>query len=117
MKRPRRSSQRGSATVLALPLLGTLTLAALLLALVGGALATRRSAASAADLAALAGAAAVQQGRDGCAEAAAIAARNGAVVSECRVEGRELRVTVRAEAARLFGRGVTVTARARAGPG
>lgn len=112
-----RSSQRGSATVLALPLLGAVTVAAVLLAFAGGAVATRRHVASAADLAALAGAAAIQHGRAGCAAAAAVAARNHAELSACSVEGSQVRVVVRAETAPLLGRGLTLSARARAGPG
>lgn len=112
-----RTSQRGSATVLALPLLGALTVAAVLLAFVGGAVVTRRQVASAADLAALAGAAAIQHGLAGCAQAAAVAARNGAELDTCTVDGSEVRVVVRAGTAELLGRSLTVSARARAGPG
>ena len=112
----RRASERGSATVLALPLLGALTVAAVLLAFVAGAVVTQRRAASAADLAALAGATALLSGGDGCAEAATVALRNDASVASCEVDGTQLRVTVRAETAALFGRGLTVSARARAGP-
>lgn len=115
--RPRcRSRQRGSASVLALPLLAALTIAAVLLAFVGGAVSTRRRVAAAADLAALAGAAELQRGGDGCTAAAALAARNDATLSSCRVAGPGLQVTVQAETATLFGRSLTVTARARAGP-
>lgn len=116
MRRRSRSSQRGSVTVLALPLLGALTVAALLLALVAGAVSARRRAAAAADLAALAGASAVQRGEDGCSAASSIAARNGAPLDTCVVEGAHVLVTARAETASLLGRGLTVSARARAGP-
>jgi secretion/DNA translocation related TadE-like protein len=116
VRRPGRASERGSASVLALPLLGALAVTTVLLGLVAGAVVAQRQAAAAADLAALAGAAALQAGGDGCAEAAAVTVRNGAEVVSCLVAGAELRVTVRAETAALFGRSLTVSARARAGP-
>ena len=115
-RRDRASSERGSATVLALPLLGALAVTAVLLGFVAGAIVAQRQAATAADLAALAGAAALQDGGDGCAEAAAVTVRNDAEVVACLVSGAELRVTVRTETAALFGRSLTVSARARAGP-
>jgi secretion/DNA translocation related TadE-like protein len=111
-----RGSQRGSATVLALPLLGVVTVVAVLLAYVGGALTTRRKVAAAADLAALAGASALQGGGDGCAAAARVAARNGSDLDTCAVHGLELSVTVTARTEPLLGRRLTVSARARAGP-
>ncbi|MGZ5417199.1 MAG: Rv3654c family TadE-like protein [Nocardioides sp.] len=113
---PHRGSQRGSATVLALPLLGALTVVAVLLAYVGGALTTRRKVAAAADLAALAGAAELQAGGDGCAAAATVAARNGGDLGACTVHGLELSVTVTARTEPLLGRRLVVSARARAGP-
>lgn len=116
MRLPGRTTERGSATVLALPLLGVLAVATILFGFVAGAVAAQRRAATAADLAALAGAAALQGGGDGCAEAAAVTVRNDAEVVACVVSGAELRVTVRAETAALFGRSLTVSARARAGP-
>jgi secretion/DNA translocation related TadE-like protein len=112
----RRGSQRGSATVLALPLLGALTVVAVLLAYVGGALTLRRKVAAAADLAALAGAAELQAGGDGCGAAATVAARNGVDLGPCAVHGLELSVTVTARTEPLLGRSLVVSARARAGP-
>ena len=112
----RRGSQRGSATVLALPLLGALTVVAVLLAHVGGALTTRRKVAAAADLAALAGASELRAGGDGCASAATVAARNGGDLRACAVHGLELSVTVTARTAPLLGQQLVVEARARAGP-
>lgn len=116
MKPVRGSSERGSATVLALTVIGALSLAGLLLASVAGVLVTQRRMEAAADLAALAGASAVQEGGDGCAAARDVGRRNGAEAVVCRVVGSELRVTVRAEKA-LLGRSVTVSGQARAGPG
>jgi secretion/DNA translocation related TadE-like protein len=116
MRVGRRGSERGSATVLALPLLGVLTVATVLLGFVAGAVVAQGRAAMAADLAALAGAAALQRGGDGCAEAAAVTLRNGAEVVSCRIGGAQVWLTVRCETAALFGRTLPVTARARAGP-
>jgi secretion/DNA translocation related TadE-like protein len=87
-----------------------------LLAFVGGALTTRRRVATAADLAALAGAADLQDGGDGCSLAATIAARNGALVESCEVDGVRLLVTTTASTESFLGRRLTVSARARAGP-
>lgn len=112
-----RSSERGSATVLALTLLGALGLAGLLLSFVAGVLVTQRRVEAAADLAALAGASALQRAGDGCAAAREVARRNGAEVVACRALGAELRVAVHAETAGLLGHSLTVSGQARAGPG
>lgn len=111
-----RTSEAGSATVLVLPLVGALATATVLLAVVAGAVVAQRRVASAADLAALAGAAALQRGADGCAEAALVSRRNGGEVFSCRASATEVRVTVRAHGPRLLGRSLTVSAQARAGP-
>ena len=116
MRAPCRVSERGSATVLALPLLGVLAVATVMLAFVAGAVVAQRRAATAADLAALAGATALQRGGDGCAEAAAVTGRNAAEVVSCREAGGQVWLTVRCETAALLGRSLPVTARARAGP-
>lgn len=116
MRARRRTCEAGSATVLVLPLLGALMVSTVLLAVVAGALVAQRRVAAAADLAALAGAGANQRGGDGCAEAAAISRRNGAEVVSCRVSAAEVRVTVRAQLPVSFGRSLTVSASARAGP-
>lgn len=112
-----RSSERGSATVLALTVVGALGLAGLLLAFVAGVLVAQRRVEAAADLAAVAGASALQRGGDGCAEARLVARRNGAEAVTCHALGTELRVTVRAGTAALLGRSLTVSGQARAGPG
>ena len=117
MRPVRRASQRGSATVLALTVIGALSLAGLLLASVAGVLVAQRRVEAAADLAALAGASALQRGGDGCAAASEVARRNGAENVACRAVGTELRVTVGVETTALPGRSVTVSGQARAGPG
>lgn len=117
MRRRARCREAGVATVLALPLLGALTLAAVLLAVVSGAVVAQRRVASAADLAALAGAAALARGGDGCEHASAVSRRNGAELVSCRASTTEVWLTVRTELPLRFGRSLTVSARSRAGPG
>jgi secretion/DNA translocation related TadE-like protein len=108
--------ERGAATVLALTLLGALVTVAVLLAPLAGALVASRRAAAAADLAALAGASAVQHGQDGCAAAARVAAANHARLASCGVSTEDVRVGVVVDAGRVLGRALEVSARARAGP-
>jgi secretion/DNA translocation related TadE-like protein len=74
-----------------------------------------RQAQAAADLASLAGAAALQRGADPCASASAIAGRQRATVSACRADGSALSVTAAVRLPRMLGGG-QVLARARAGP-
>jgi secretion/DNA translocation related TadE-like protein len=78
--------------------------------------AAQHRAASAADLAALAGAQALQRGADACSAAADLASRNGAAVVECRVDGRTVEVVARAEGPELLGRAWDFESAARAGP-
>jgi secretion/DNA translocation related TadE-like protein len=114
---------RGSAAVLATTLAGLLVVVALLATVVGGAIADQRRAESAADLAALAGATAVQAGRDACVAAAQVARRNGAVLVRCVADGEVVTLSVR-RPTRIgllglvgrLGHGLAVTAEARAGP-
>ena len=108
--------ERGSATVLALVAVVLLATAALV-GVVLGALATlERRVEVAADLAALAGAAAVQGAMDGCDAAGHVAARNGADLGACEVHGDVLEVRAqRVVHLPVVGR-VTLAARARAGP-
>jgi secretion/DNA translocation related TadE-like protein len=116
-----RRSQRGSATVLMIGIIGvivTLSSAALLLA--GYAVGYHRARA-AADLSALSAATAYQQGRDACTEARQTARRNGARVDRCDVVGDAIDfvVTVRASVAagtRLPQMPRTIVAEAYAGP-
>ena len=97
---------------------GIVLLAALCLALsmVGGVLVTRRELQSAADLAALAGAVAIQHGRDGCAEAGRVADRNDAFVESCSADGQYLTLHVSRRTPVMLGRHWEVLAVARAGP-
>jgi len=82
----------------------------------GAAVLARQRAETAADLAALAGAAAVLRGPDlVCAAAIRVAVVNGAVIDSCVVRGTDVLVSVvaRVQAGPVSG---TVSARARAGP-
>jgi secretion/DNA translocation related TadE-like protein len=111
-----RHGERGSATVLGTALLGLLAMVAMLVAALGGVVADQRRVASAADLAALAAAAAVQAGADACAAAGSVAHRNGASVRACHVTGDVVTVEVARTARLVLGRSVHVSAHARAGP-
>jgi secretion/DNA translocation related TadE-like protein len=111
-----RRSERGSAAVLATVLVGVLAVVAVLLAVVGGAVADQRRVESAADLGALAGAAAVQRGQDGCSAAARIVTRNRARLTACSVAGQVVAVRVVRGTRRVVGHRFTVSSRARAGP-
>lgn len=82
----------------------------------GGLLVAKRRAAAAADLAALAGAGAVQRGNPGCAAAATTAGANQARVVSCRQDGDIVEVEV-AVAVHAVPGVAEVRDRARAGPG
>jgi secretion/DNA translocation related TadE-like protein len=102
--------------VLALGLVGVLAFATVLVAALGGVVADQRRVASAADLAALAGAGALQEAADPCAAARSTAARNGARLGSCAVDGEVVTVRVLREAGPVLGRTLEVSSRARAGP-
>ena len=114
--RASRRDERGAATVAGLVLLAVLTVVTLASVVMGRLLVDQRRVAAGADLAALAGAAAVQRGADGCAAARATASRNGVVVERCAVEGEEVRVSATLRAPELLGREVVLRAAALAGP-
>lgn len=106
---------RGAAVVVALGLVAVLVLvAAVCVGTVAIVLAHRR-AQVAADLAALAGAGALQVGQDPCAAASRIATRHVAVVTRCLVEGPTVVVATAVTLPAVLG-GHDVPARARAGP-
>ena len=103
-------------TVLAVAMLGMLLLVAAAIATGEALVVAHRRAQSAADLAALAGAHAVQQTRDPCTAAAAIAAANGAQLSACAVDGYEVTITTTVSGPRWLGASGELAARAKAGP-
>jgi secretion/DNA translocation related TadE-like protein len=112
--RPARD-ERGAAVVVGIALSGLLlVVASASVGSVGIVLAHRRAQA-AADLAALAGAGALQHGADPCMAARAIAARNRAVLTRCRVDGASVLVATAVALPRALGSG-TIPARSRAGP-
>lgn len=107
----RRPADGGSATALVLGIVASVLVVLSAVALLGHAISTRGAAQTAADLAALAGAAAVVHGpasADPCLRAGVVARANQAELVSCaRLAGGQLRVEVRVGAAR---------ATARAGP-
>ena len=109
--------QRGAASLLIVALLSLLLLVGAALGVVAAMVWAHRTAQSAADLAALAGAAGLQQGEDACAAASRIAGANDARVASCVVEGEEAVVEVTVTGPRWLGQGADLSARARAGPG
>lgn len=113
---PAERDEAGGATLFAVAMLAVLLLLGAALGVVAAMVTAHRTAQSAADLAALAGATAVQQGRDGCARATAVAAANGAALTGCRVDGLEVRVDVRVTGPRWLGQAGDLSGRARAGP-
>lgn len=112
-----RRGEGGAATLLAVSMMGVLLLVGSALSVVGAMVVAHRSAQSAADLAALAGAGAVADGADPCVAAAAVAADNGARLDGCAVAGRDVVVEVTVTGPRWLGQPHDLGARARAGPG
>ena len=112
----RRSAAEGGFAVPVVLGLGGVLLSFCLGGLVGGqVLVAQRRAASAADLAALAGAVTLQVGRDGCEAARRLTELGEARLEECRVDGEQVRVTAGVDLT-LLGHEVTVRSRAHAGP-
>jgi secretion/DNA translocation related TadE-like protein len=112
---PCRRDERGAGTVLALAMVGVVLFVTVAVSGVVAVVGRHRIAQSAADLAALAGAAALQEGRDACASAAALARRNQARLTGCRVSGWEVEVRV-VSVGRVWGMEQELAARGRAGP-
>ncbi len=106
----------GSATVLGIGLLALLITGALVGATVAGMLVGQRRAASGADMAALAGASALQQGRSGCGRAVELATANNVRLVGCAARGDVVTVKVITEVTSALGSRWIVRARARAGP-
>jgi secretion/DNA translocation related TadE-like protein len=89
--------ERGSASVLMTGIVGVVVALSSTALLIAGYAVGYHRARAAADLSALSGAAAFQQGRDACDQARQIARRNGARVEQCDVVGEptDFVVTVR----------------------
>lgn len=110
------SDESGSAAPFAVGVIGLLLFLGAALGVVGAVFVAHRTAQSAADLAALAGANALQVSEDPCAAASAIADRNDARLESCEVAGEDVTVTVRVEGPRWLGQPGNPVAEARAGP-
>ncbi|HET7691169.1 MAG TPA: Rv3654c family TadE-like protein [Nocardioidaceae bacterium] len=91
-------------------------LLAVVLSVIGGAAVVSRRTDAAADLVALAGATALQHGRDACRAADRSASLNDVTVMVCEIQGQAVWVEVSRLAPRMFGRDLIVRASARAGP-
>ena len=111
-----RRPERGAATVLVVAFLGLLLFVGAALGVVGAMVKAHRVAQSAADLAALAGASALADGKDACAAAARVATANGSTVTGCAPDELEVRVTVEVDGPRWLGQTADLVAEARAGP-
>lgn len=115
------AGEAGLAAPLVVTLAGLVLTLTILAGGLGRLLVDHRRAAGAADLAALAGASALQVGQDGCSAAAQVARRNGAELVSCSVSGDQVKVLAVVEVTgmsgllRLLDR-VSVEAEALAGP-
>jgi secretion/DNA translocation related TadE-like protein len=103
--------------VLVVAVAGLLLVIGLALGVVGAMVRAHRLAQAGADLAALAGAHGLAVGRDGCLDASRIAAANAVRLASCRVDGRDVVVTVVATGPHWLGQTADLTSEARAGPG
>ncbi len=108
--------ENGAGALLAITMTWLVCFVALAVAGAVGIVARHRGAQAAADLAALAGAASLQEGEDPCVRASVVATRNGAVLHVCRVTGSEVWIEVTVGGRPLLGRTVVQRARSRAGP-
>lgn len=106
----------GAGTVLGLTMAAVVLFMAFAVAGATAVVTTHRVAQSAADLAALAGANALQQGEDPCGHAGKVARANRATLRSCAVEGWTVSVSVTTSGATVLGRRVEQAARGRAGP-
>jgi secretion/DNA translocation related TadE-like protein len=111
--------QRGAATVLALAMSGVLLMVGAALSVVGAIVVDHRRAQAAADLAALAGAAAAARGEPACAAVGVVADRNHAQLLACSLDaaGTTVTVRVRVSGPHWLGQQADLEASARAGPG
>jgi secretion/DNA translocation related TadE-like protein len=108
--------QDGAGTIVSVAMMGLIVIVTVAASGVVSVVASHRRAQAAADLTALAGAAALQDGGNACERAAAIAERNGSRLSGCEVDGWNVAVTVVVSSVRLPGGPLELPARGRAGP-
>jgi secretion/DNA translocation related TadE-like protein len=109
------SPERGVATVWAVTWMTACAAIATIVAAVGVATARQHEIDAAADLAALAGASAIQHGGEACAAAAATAASNNSELHSCEINGDEIEITANGRVY-LLGLKLRLTSQARAGP-
>lgn len=109
-------ADRGSVSVHAAAVAIMLVVAALVVVQAAQLVRMRHEVAAAADLAALAGSQASVGGDDGCAAARAVARRNGAVLSACRMDFDVATVTARAASDPWWGGRWAAEQKARAAP-
>jgi secretion/DNA translocation related TadE-like protein len=105
--------QRGSGSVLVIGVVAVIVTVGLASVHLAGAVANRHAAQATADAAALAGAFHAGRGEAGCSAAAQVAVANGAVLTSCSQEGREVWVSVEVRAGGVL---PPASGRARAGP-
>jgi secretion/DNA translocation related TadE-like protein len=109
------TGEGGTAAVLSVVFAGVLVVVTFVLGGVGGVLVGQRRVESAADMAALAGAVAVQHQRDGCAAARDNATRNHVELQRCSVDDALVSLVV-GRTVHLLGRDLRLRSDARAGP-
>lgn len=117
MSRRGAREERGAVTALAVAMLGILILIAAALAVGEAMVVAHRRAQSAADLAALAAAEAIQHARDPCTAASEVATANGADLTGCTVETYDVTISATVTGPRWLGAHADFAAQARAGPG
>jgi len=96
--------------------IGLLTALGLVASTIAGLFVGHRKAAAAADVAALAGAAALQHGGVGCDAVARISAANQVELVNCETNGAVVDVEVTLDLQSVFGASFVATGKARAGP-
>lgn len=115
---PRRCrGERGGASLMVVSCVAVLLLLGAALGVVAAMVRAHRAAQSAADLASLAAAAALQRGDPACVAAAVIAQANGATIDCCSVVGEDVLVAVTVPGPHWLGQEADLSAEARAGPG
>lgn len=112
----RQRAQSGSATVWALGWMGMCAMVGWIGLLLAAVVATHHHLDGSADLASLAGAAALQSGSDACQAVRRTAADNGVHVIACSVRSSDVLVTVEGSVALPFGLPGRLRSTARAGP-
>jgi secretion/DNA translocation related TadE-like protein len=115
------TSEIGSASVLMIGIVGVIVVLSSAALVIGGYAVGYHRARAAADLSALSGAAAYQQGREPCAEAAKTARQNGARVERCDLVGDAIDFVITVRVAVVARTRIpqlprTVAAEAHAGP-